>query len=246
MLTDDESRSLQGAEVYDDADSKIGTVGQVWADTTGKPSWVSINTGLFGHNETLMPLLGAYVADGVLRTPYAKNLVVAAPNVDVNAEQPLDSDGLSALYAHYTLTLDTSSADSPDDSEDDAMIRSEERLTVGMEQQVTGKVRLRKHVVTEYVTTTVPVRHEEVRLEHVPLDEADIDTTDAGVHDAAVEEAEHEIILYAERPVVTTEKVAVERVRIGKQSVTEQETVGGEVRKERIEFDQTEHRGAAD
>ena len=126
------------------------------------------------------------------------------------------------------------------------MIRSEERLTVGMEQQATGKVRLRKHVVTEYVTTTVPVRHEEVRLEHVPVDEADVDTTDAGVHDAAVEEAEHEIILYAERPVVTTETVPVERVRMGKQAVTEQQTVGGEVRKERIELDQTEHQGAAD
>ena len=36
---------------------------------------------------------------------------------------------------------------------------------------------------------------------------------------------------------VDTEAVAVERVRLGKETVTEQETVGGEVRKEEIELD---------
>jgi hypothetical protein len=36
---------------------------------------------------------------------------------------------------------------------------------------------------------------------------------------------------------VTTEAVPVERVRLGKEKVTEQETVGGEVRKEQIDFD---------
>jgi stress response protein YsnF len=37
--------------------------------------------------------------------------------------------------------------------------------------------------------------------------------------------------------VVDTEAVAVERVRLGKETVTDQETVGGEVRKEEIELD---------
>ena len=36
---------------------------------------------------------------------------------------------------------------------------------------------------------------------------------------------------------VDTEAVAVERVRLGTETVTEQETVGGEVRKEQIELD---------
>ena len=48
---------------------------------------------------------------------------------------------------------------------------------------------------------------------------------------------EHELTLSAERPVVTTEAVPVERVRPGKETVTEQQTVGGEIRKEQIEFD---------
>ena len=37
---------------------------------------------------------------------------------------------------------------------------------------------------------------------------------------------------------VETEAVAVERVRLGKETVTEQETVGGQVRKEEIELDE--------
>jgi stress response protein YsnF len=42
--------------------------------------------------------------------------------------------------------------------------------------------------------------------------------------------------------VVDTEAVPVERVRLGKQTVTDQQTVGGEGRKEEIELD-TDERG---
>jgi uncharacterized protein (TIGR02271 family) len=79
----------------------------------------------------------------------------------------------------------------------------------------------------------VPVTREEVRLEEVPLtgDEPD-DSAGPGDDDAG-----HEVTLKAERPVVTTETVPVERVRLGKQTVEDQETVTGTVRKERIEYE---------
>ena len=89
MFTDEQIRALMGADVYDDTGARVGTVGQVWADSAGQPSWVSVNTGLFGFNESLMPLLGATFSEGALHTPYAKALVVDAPNVDINSEQPL-------------------------------------------------------------------------------------------------------------------------------------------------------------
>ena len=44
-----------------------------------------------------------------------------------------------------------------------------------------------------------------------------------------------EVTLHEERPVVTTEIVPVERVRLRKVIHTDQQTVSGEVRKERIE-----------
>ena len=69
---------------------------------------------------------------------------------------------------------------------------------------------------------TVPVTREEVRVEREPI-------TDANVGDAldgpAISEEEHEVVLHEERPVVATEAVPVERVRMGTQTVTDQEKV---------------------
>jgi uncharacterized protein (TIGR02271 family) len=117
---------------------------------------------------------------------------------------------------------------------DDAMTRSEERLNVGTEKVQTGRARLRKYVVTEQQTVTVPVSREEVRLEREPI-------TDANVGDALsgpdISEEEHEVVLTEERPVIQKETVPVERVRLGTETVTDTERVQAEVRKEEIELD---------
>lgn len=117
---------------------------------------------------------------------------------------------------------------------DDAMTRSEERLNVGTERQATGRARLRKYVTTENVTQTVPVQREEVRIEREPITDAN---RDAALSGPDLSEEEHEVTLHEERPVVEKETVPVERVRLDKDTVTEQETVTEEVRKERIDTD---------
>jgi len=117
---------------------------------------------------------------------------------------------------------------------DDAMTRSEERLNVGTRPEEVGRARLRKYVVNENVTQSVPVSHEEVRVEREPI-------TDANIGDAmdgpAISEEEHEVTLRAERPVVEKEAVPVERVRLDKDVVSEQEQVSADVRKEQIDVD---------
>ena len=60
---------------------------------------------------------------------------------------------------------------------------------------------------------------------------------DAAYRGPAISEDEHEVTLHADRPVAQTEAVPVERVRLDKETVTDTETVAGEVRKERIEVD---------
>jgi uncharacterized protein (TIGR02271 family) len=117
---------------------------------------------------------------------------------------------------------------------DSAMTRSEERLQVGTQQTETGRARLRKYVVTENVTQTVPVSHEEVRVEREPITDANIGDATSG---PAFSEEEHEVTLHAEQPVVAKEAVPVERVRLDTETVTEQQTVNEEVRKEQIEMD---------
>jgi uncharacterized protein (TIGR02271 family) len=117
---------------------------------------------------------------------------------------------------------------------DDAMTRSEERLQVGTQTREAGRARLRKYVVTENVTQTVPVSHEEVRIEREPITDANVGDATSG---PSISEEEHEVVLHEERPVVAKETVPVERVRLDKETVTEQETVSEDVRKEQIDTD---------
>lgn len=121
-----------------------------------------------------------------------------------------------------------------DRSGDDAMTRSEERLRAGTQTHEAGRARLRKYVVTEHEQVEVPVRREEVRLEREPITDAN---RGAATDGPAITESEHEVTLHEERPVVETEAVPVERVRLGKETVEDTERVEGEVRKEQIEFD---------
>ncbi len=117
---------------------------------------------------------------------------------------------------------------------DDAMTRSEERLNVGKERVQTGKARLRKYITTENQQVTVPVQKEQVRLEREPI-------TDANVGDATsgkdLSDEEHEVTLSEERVTVNKETVPVERVRLGTETVTENQSVSEDVRKEQIDFD---------
>lgn len=73
-----------------------------------------------------------------------------------------------------------------------------------------------------------------MRLEREPITEANVDAATSG---AAISSEEHEVVLHEERPVVETEVVAKERVRLDTETVTEQQTVEADVRKEQIEFE---------
>jgi len=148
---------------------------------------------------------------------------------DRGSDRDRDGNGVYDDVEGGTVGRDTSGP-----TTDEAMTRSEEQLRVGTESREAGRARLRKHVVTERQQVTVPVSREEVTLEREPVTDANRGNAYDG---PAISEEEHEVTLHAERPVVDTEAVAVERVRLGKETVTENETVGGEVRKEEIELD---------
>lgn len=116
----------------------------------------------------------------------------------------------------------------------EAMTRYEERLRVDTETVETGRVRLRKYVVTEQESTTVPLSHEEARIEREEIPESERRTMASGTE---IGETEQEFILHEERPVLRAEPVPVERVRINTEKVTEERTVHGEVRREQFDID---------
>ena len=123
-------------------------------------------------------------------------------------------------------------------STDDTMTLSEERLNVGTRTEETGRARLRKYVVTEEQTVTVPVRKEKLVVEREPITDA---SRDRGVTGAEISEEEVEIVLHEERPVVQKETVAVEEVRLGTQTVTDEKQVTETVRKEEVDTDGVDH-----
>ena len=257
-MTESTSRTdiaaLYEGTVYESDGDKIGGVGTVYLDdATGEPSWVTVKTGLFGTSETFVPLDRASISGTEIRVPYSKAQVKDAPRTETDAElTPQEEErlyeyyGLSSGSAHgtagttTTTTTDTTSGvrgaghDTSGPNTDDAMTLSEERVHVGTVQREAGRARLRKHIVSERVSETVPVTREEVVVEREPITEAN---RGAALSGGDLTEEEHEVILHEEEAVTRKETVPVERVRLGTQEFTEQQTVTDEVRKEVIDVD---------
>jgi stress response protein YsnF len=120
------------------------------------------------------------------------------------------------------------------DAEAEMMTRSEEEMHVKVERHPSGKARLHKYVEVEEVEQTVPLRHEEVKLEREALSASDREALRSG---AEISESESFVTLHEESPVVETEVIAKERVRMRVEEHVEQKKVHGRVRKERIEAD---------
>jgi uncharacterized protein (TIGR02271 family) len=208
-------------------------------------------------SESFAPLDGADWDGEVLRVAFEKSVVKDAPRVENNGN--LDSAEEGALYEYYGVTSpsDTEDArrfgaggegyDTSGPTTDEAMNRSEEQLPIHTEEVAAGRARLRKHVVTENQTVTVPVSHEEITLEREPITTANMGNATAGPD---LSEEEHEVQLTEERIVINKETVPVERVRSGTETVTEEQQVTEDVRKEQIDFDDseigTERRRASD
>jgi hypothetical protein len=116
------------------------------------------------------------------------------------------------------------------------VVRSEEELRVGVRRR-RRRLRLRKYVVTEYLTRTIPVRREEVRLEEVgaPADPVG-EPGDQGAVQVAGDRPLVEVVLHREEPVIQLRVVPTERVRLFKDVVTEQRTVTEEIRKEQVDL----------
>jgi len=314
MITQEQARELIGRDLTAENGERIGRIGQIFLDDeTGRPEWVTVHTGLFGTNESFVPLTDATSSDQGLTVPYDKSRIKDAPTIDVDAGH-LSREEEAQLYEYYGLSYSTSPSDSlyadssagqssrgqgsptgwdtdmsqttagglgttsdvgadfggttttsdfdrtgdsaesgiaagsgADDTgvstgaegydtsgptTDDAMTRSEESLRVDTESVETGRARLRKYIVTENVTTSVPVSREEVRIEREPITDATMGSAMSGPD---LSEEEHEVVLHAERPVVEKEVKPVERVRLATETVTDEETVSESVRKEQIE-----------
>jgi uncharacterized protein (TIGR02271 family) len=254
-------QAWEGRDLIDRDGDKIGSIGDIYLDAeTGRPEWIAVNTGLFGSKVNFVPTAEASTSGDDVRVPYEKSHVKDSPNVE--ADGALSQEEEQRLYAHYGLdyterTSDTGLAeqgspgrqgvtgagaelreggtvgrDVSGPETDDAMTRSEEELDVGVRSRESGRVRLRKYIVTEPMERTVQVQREEVRLEREPITDANRDAAMAG---GDLTEEEHEVTLHSEEPVVEKRVVPKERVRLDRDTVSEEAQVDEQLRKERIE-----------
>ncbi len=257
MTTPQDVQQFIGRTAVDREGSKVGKIGEVYLDEqTGLPLWITVATGMFGTWQSFAPLSGSRFDGDQVTLAVSKDLIKDAPSIDDDGQ--IDASEQETLYRHYADYLGAGQTSYTDGSQaghaegdelaghtaavhgrdtsgptaDHAMTRSEEQLRIGTETIEGGRARLRKYVVTENVSTTVPVSHEEVRLEREPITDAN---RDAALSGEPISEEEHEVILRAERPVVAKEAVPVERVRLATETVTEDAPVNETVRKEQIE-----------
>ena len=246
--TRDDVLSWRGRDLVDNDGDKIGSIDEIYLDReTDQPEWAVVTTGLFGTKRTFVPISEAQPHEDGVRVPFEKATVKDAPRIDPDGA--LSHEEERTLYQHYgreyadyeqgSGVLDAESARSDRGADtcgetDEAMTRSEEELRVGTTEREAGRVRLKKYIVEDQVTETVPVRREEVRIEREPI-------TDANRGDAVdgpeISEEEHAVTLRAEEPVVEKRVVPKERVRLEKDVETEEREVAETVRSERIDVD---------
>jgi uncharacterized protein (TIGR02271 family) len=256
MTTREDVLNWRGQNLVDNDGDKIGKIDDIYLDQdTNDPEWAIVTTGLFGTKQTFVPISEATSTGDGVRVPYEKAQVKDAPRIDPDGR--LSEDEERQLYQHYgrewgsswdtretgTATDDRSGPegerggpgrDTSGPNTDDAMTLSEEQLRVGKAERETGRVRLRKYVVEDEVTETVPVRREEVRVEREPITDANRDDALDG---PTISEEEHEVVLHEEEVVADKRAVPKERVRLETDVETSEETVSETVRSERVDVD---------
>ena len=264
MSTLEDKLAWRGQDLRGSDGEKIGKIEEIYLDTeTNQPEWALVNTGLFGTKRSFVPLADATASGDGVTVPFDKALVKDAPSVDPDGQLSQDEEqqlyrhygrdygSTTSTETAGTTTTDTTTTettrgdadlDAPGTvgrdvsgpTTDDAMTRSEEELRVGTAQREAGRARLRKYIVEDEVTQTVPVRREEIRVEREPITDANVDAATSGPD---LSDEEHEVVLHEEEVVADKRVVPKERVRLDKDVTTEEREVSETVRREEVDVD---------
>jgi uncharacterized protein (TIGR02271 family) len=246
QATLDRLHALRGAPVYDTARDKIGSVDEVFLDQqTGQPEWIGVGTGFFGNKRLLVPITGADISDDGVTVRYSKEQVKDSPDIGGEMISPQQE---REMYSYYGIPYGTTASDTvlPEGDRDydrqvdleaadqQSVTRHEEELHVGKREVEAGRLRVHKWVETEQVEVPVELRKEKARVVREPVD--------AGAAEGTIGDDSIEVTLSEEQPVVEKQTVAKERIGIETTVETEQQVVGDEIRKERVDVEGDESR----
>ncbi len=115
-------------EVRSATGERIGGIGQIYLDNeTGEPNWVTVKTGLFGTQESFVPLAQADADGPNVTVPYDKDTIKNAPRVDAGGSlTPEEERRLYSYYFSATTATTGMAADRRD--EDDSRPGVKERI----------------------------------------------------------------------------------------------------------------------
>src|SRR3954469_15026391 len=104
MLNQDNAREVIGTTAYSADGDKVGKVGQLFLDDeSGRPEFVTVNTGLFGTNESFVPVADATMDGDSLKVPYTNDQAKGATNVGLDGSH-LDESQEQRLYEYYGIS----------------------------------------------------------------------------------------------------------------------------------------------
>jgi sporulation protein YlmC with PRC-barrel domain len=197
MLTPEETRNIRGKAVVAADGEKLGKVDALYADARdGRPTFATINTGLFATKTQFVPLESAMIRGSDIVVPYDRGRHQGC--TERRRRRGADSAGGSAPVRALCAERRherrppavAGSAGSRARDGDNPVTVSEEQLRVGTRRTETGRARLRKFVTTDTETVHVPVTKEHVTLEREPIRGDDADT-----QEPVTSEDEREIVL---------------------------------------------------
>jgi hypothetical protein len=172
----DTALSWRGRTVRDRDGNELGTLTSLYLDSeTSSPAWAGVKRGRLRGTETIVPLGDASEAGDDLQLPYESERFDNAPDIDPDVELTEEQERL--LHEHYGREWTPSSASG--EETDTAMTRSEEEVSFTKRPvKRAERVRLKKVLVQDEVTETVPVRREEIRLETDPPPEGEVQSVE--------------------------------------------------------------------
>ncbi len=263
-MTTFDVNAILSSTAYDADGDKVGKVEQVFLDdNSGEPTFLTVNTGLFGAKESFVPAKDARQDGDRVVLPYQKDVIQDAPKVD--ADQHLSPAEEEELYRYYELNYDNGHGADRDRDLTDRTAAAGTAGTAGVaaagrDSDLTDRDR----TVADHDDASV-VRHEErlkvgtqeretgrarlrkyVVTDHETVDvpvereEVTVERTpirDGQVGTGTIGEEEVEVSLHEERPVVEKETVAVEEVGLNKETVRDTQRVEADVRKEQVDVE---------
>jgi hypothetical protein len=171
----DTALAWRGRTVRDSHGDELGKISDLYLDAADdRPAWAGVTRGLFKRQSTIVPLEDLREDErGDLHAPFERARFERAPDIDPDVA--LTEDEERTLHEHYGRPWDPPSGEETDS----AMTRSEEAVEFSKRAtQRAERVRLKKVLVEDEVTETVPVRKEVIQLETEPAPEGRVESVE--------------------------------------------------------------------